>query len=156
MARSFLPNHCSNDLYCSFNCSRSYFVVLFLLLVECTLCGVFLVTPCPSCCFPSRHHCHGLLVPCFFLIIGRWLLGWGSKRFENKTVMWECAWKLYIHPCTNNSINICYSLHKCHTRLIVSPGAYPFWEEYPDQRRYSPYLSHPQATTIHALIYHWI
>ena len=36
--------------------------------------------------------------------------------------MWECAWKLYIHSCTNNSIHICYSLHKC--QLIVSPGAY--------------------------------
>jgi hypothetical protein len=69
LACSFLPNHCSNDLYCSFNCSHSYFVVLFLLLVDCTLCGVFLLTPCPSCCFPSRHHCHSLLVPCFFLII---------------------------------------------------------------------------------------
>ena len=42
-------------------------VVLFLLLIECTLCGVFLVTPCPSRCFPSRHQCQwstcSLLLP---------------------------------------------------------------------------------------------
>ena len=60
--------------------------------------------------------------------------------------MWECAWKLYIHTHINNSINICYSLHKCHTKLIVSPGACPFREEYAEAVFTS--LSHLRATTI--------
>ena len=57
-ARSFLLNHCSNNLYCSFQCSRFCFVVLFLLLVECTLCGVFLISLAPLVAFHrSAHQC---------------------------------------------------------------------------------------------------
>ena len=61
---------CSNDFYCSFYCSRSCFVVLFL---ECTLCGVSHDNSFPLSLLSIallinalrlwRQHCHGLLLP---------------------------------------------------------------------------------------------
>jgi hypothetical protein len=45
----------------------------------------------------------------------------------------------YIYTHRSNSV------HKCHIRLIFSPGKYPFFEEYSE--RYLPYFRHLRDVT---------
>jgi hypothetical protein len=69
---------CSNDLYCSFYCSRSCFVVLFF---ECTLCGVshdncFASRCLPSLCSSMRSVCGDNIVMVYFFLFSFLTSSW--------------------------------------------------------------------------------
>ena len=102
------------------------------------------------------HKCHTRSIVSWSTCTSSLLLRhcWSIGKTAIVAISRQCLVK-WTHLNIYILIDMCIykSVHKCHINLIVSPGTYPFSNEYSE--RYLPYFCHPRDVTCERwLVYH--